>query len=585
LKFPFILIIVLYFSSHAVAIEKTHSPILSLNIHKSKLSEKQIDSLYLTAKIWGFFKYYHQDVRDGRFDMDKKLIAALPDILNNPNSDTVNALINHWFLTFSKENTPKHEFLTHDRELINSAICDTAPSHSQYEINHETSLCWIASSNQLNMKSKSQLFSIFLSQRTRSNFYNQISPIRLEVAAFGNEKAYTNGKLNREYKLLSLFRMWNIIEYWFPYKHLIDEDWNSILKSSIVSFYMADNEMAYREVIETFLLKLNDGHARIYEDPKGLVNKRFANYTVPVELNHIDNAVIVAKILISDSNLLLGDVVIEVDGVEIEKLISKNLKFVSASNIERQIYVATQLALRGSSKSVKIKVLRNNKFISVDLERISYLELKKVIDSKKIDPPWFILEDTNIGYIDIGKLKVSQIDQAMLELKDTIGIVFDVREYPLEFSILKLLEHLLPTGKIFAIFTIPEITKPGLFYPQTVSNSFSKSELYNGCISILVGITTGSLGEYTAMALNVAPKSKIVGSKTAGTDGDVIKFVLPGGIIAGFSGAGVYTSHGAETQRVGLKIDIKVQKNHLDILQGNTPKLSKAIKYIINCNS
>jgi hypothetical protein len=31
------------------------------------------------------------------------------------------------------------------------------------------------------------------------------------------------------FQLLALYRFWNIIEYWFPYRDLLDEDWDRVL--------------------------------------------------------------------------------------------------------------------------------------------------------------------------------------------------------------------------------------------------------------------------------------------------------------------------------------------------------------------
>ena len=50
---------------------------------------------------------------------------------------------------------------------------------------------------------------------------------------FDHEPAYAALELpDAGYQLLALYRFWNIIEYWFPYRDLIDEDWDGVLTSS-----------------------------------------------------------------------------------------------------------------------------------------------------------------------------------------------------------------------------------------------------------------------------------------------------------------------------------------------------------------
>src|SRR5207248_8468492 len=41
---------------------------------------------------------------------------------------------------------------------------------------------------------------------------------------------------SREYRLLGLFRVWNVMHYFFPYKHHMDRSWDSVLTECIPRF-------------------------------------------------------------------------------------------------------------------------------------------------------------------------------------------------------------------------------------------------------------------------------------------------------------------------------------------------------------
>ncbi|MBK8829187.1 MAG: hypothetical protein IPO26_21655 [Saprospiraceae bacterium] len=41
------------------------------------------------------------------------------------------------------------------------------------------------------------------------------------------------------FRLLTLYRYWNIIQYYFPYKNLIEEDWKNVLEEFIPKFIAA----------------------------------------------------------------------------------------------------------------------------------------------------------------------------------------------------------------------------------------------------------------------------------------------------------------------------------------------------------
>ncbi len=89
-----------------------------------------------------------------------------------------------------------------------------------------------------------------------------------------------------------------------------------------------------------------------------------------------------------------------------------------------------------------------------------------------------------------------------------------------------------------------------------------------------------SLEEYTAMAVRVAPNVTVIGSTTAGADGNVSFFYLPGGITTAISGIGIYYPDKTETQRVGIVPDIAIKPTIEGIKNSKDELLEKAIKMI-----
>ena len=81
----------------------------------------------------------------------------------------------------------------------------------------------------------------------------------------------------------------------------------------------------------------------------------------------------------------------------------------------------------------------------------------------------------------------------------------------------------------------------------------------------------------TLTALN----SKVFGSQTAGADGNVSEFVLPGNISSKISGIGVYYPDGAETQRIGIIPDYEIKPTIKGLRKGKDEVLEASIKYIL----
>jgi C-terminal processing protease CtpA/Prc len=82
---------------------------------------------------------------------------------------------------------------------------------------------------------------------------------------------------------------------------------------------------------------------------------------------------------------------------------------------------------------------------------------------------------------------------------------------------------------------------------------------FGGTVVIVVDESSQSQAEYTAMAFRVAPNALVVGSTTAGADGNISPIPLPGGLRSLISGIGVFYPDRRPTQRVGIVPDLVVR--------------------------
>ncbi len=83
------------------------------------------------------------------------------------------------------------------------------------------------------------------------------------------------------------------------------------------------------------------------------------------------------------------------------------------------------------------------------------------------------------------------------------------------------------------------------------------------------------------MAFQSSPNVKVIGSQTAGADGNVTAIVLPGGIFTMISSIGIFYPDNSPTQGIGVKIDDIVKPTLRGIIDRKDELLQKAI-YILN---
>ena len=132
----------------------------------------------------------------------------------------------------------------------------------------------------------------------------------------------------------------------------------------------------------------------------------------------------------------------------------------------------------------------------------------------------------------------------------------------------------------FVKFSIGNINNPGEFTFTPALEIPKTDETYRGKLVVIVNELSQSQAEYTAMAFRAGANTTIIGSTTAGADGNVSTIMLPGGLLTMISGIGIYYPDGTKTQRIGIVPDIKVEPTINGIKQGRDEVLEKAIEVI-----
>jgi C-terminal processing protease CtpA/Prc len=131
-------------------------------------------------------------------------------------------------------------------------------------------------------------------------------------------------------------------------------------------------------------------------------------------------------------------------------------------------------------------------------------------------------------------------------------------------------------------FTRLELSSPGTFrwdeHPPVLTPAAPR---YSGKVVILVDEVSQSQAEYTAMAFRAAPGAVVVGSTTAGADGNISAIPLPGGLATNISGIGVFYPDKKPTQRVGIIPDIEAKPTIAGIRAGRDEVLEVGVRQIL----
>jgi C-terminal processing protease CtpA/Prc len=417
------------------------------------------------------------------------------------------------------------------------------------------------------------------------------SPAAATTPVWRPDKKYDDMHFpDADYRLLALFRYWNVIHFFYPYKHLLDDDWDKILSRFIPIFESAANAREYELAVAELGTHVPDGHTGM-TGPE--LTKFFGEAPVPIRLRLVEKLPVISHLLdetiSKEAGIQVGDVLVTVDGEPVEERMKRLGKYIASSTPQWHELVILRRLLNGPEGSAVKIGLRDgsNKLKVVTLTRSrKYLQPIPVKPGNKV---FRVLPD-NIGYVDLERLTIQQVDAMFEEFKDTTSIIFDLRNYP--------------QGTAWAIAPRLNVkgARNGALYHSQLLDGFLQVDddhlqdngrvsfhqplpktdkwIYKGKTVTLIDERSISQSEHSGLYFEAACGTTFIGSHTAGANGDVTNFTLPGGLTVRFSGHDVCHADGRQLQRIGLVPHIEVKPTIAGIRENKDEVLERAIKFL-----
>ncbi len=520
------------------------------------------ERLFYTCKVWGFVKYFHSETANCSINLDSILIQKLPSI----QAATSNAVFNQILL----------DLINSPGETALPAIpLPVIPDSLMYNLN----LGWIQNTV-FSQQVKNALDTIRVRFRPRPHclvgeaFVNGNPTFDTDILYNNTAGIYPD----EAFRVLALFRYWNILNYFYPYKNIIDQDWDVTLSEVLPLFVDAQTAVDYNKAIMIIAKRINDSHAFTMG---GVTNSIIGSYYPRFSIGFFENETVITKVDPSVAGIKAGDIIRYIDGIEISTLRDSIGTYTHGSN---NLAVSSNVhddILLGPYGIFDITVENETGIHQYTLQRNwSYTGYNNFLQNT--GPVWYdttLNQTCNFGYVDMGRLTTAQVGDMMSDLWNTNAIIFDIRNYP-QGTLWDLVNYLFVQPIQIASFTIPDHYYPGvLFWLDEFIGSYN-TEVYQGKLIILFDIRTLSQAEYTCMGLEQHPGSIKIGSQTMAADGNVSLIYLPGSITSYFTGLGTFYPDYTPTQRVGIIPDIEIWPTIEGIRQGK----DEVLEYALNCD-
>ncbi len=392
-----------------------------------------------------------------------------------------------------------------------------------------------------------------------------------------------------EYRILAAYKIWSTISNFFAYTDLMDEDWESAFAEFLPKFINAKTAREYHLAVAEAMTHVDDSQVHITSSD---LDDYFGIAPAGLRVRLLDKKPVITEVLDADARaagLKAGDIVLRVDDEEMVARIKREAEYIPFSTRQALADDVMQRVLKGpdgsdlrltvqtGSGATKEFTLRRSSSYTEPLMQQRSGDVVKVLNS-------------NIGYIDMERLAVDQVDAAFERLRNARAIVFDARgRFQLDPAIIA--SHL--TGKedaAGAIVTGRLALAPDLPQARTLTNSASffrvervppgKQPVYSGKTVMLIDERTRGDAEIAGLFMEAANSTTFIGTLSAGAAGQVDKMSIPGGITITYSRTDVRHGNSGKLQRVGIQPAVEAPTTLGGVRAGRDEVLDKAIAYL-----
>ena len=361
---------------------------------------------------------------------------------------------------------------------------------------------------------------------------------------------------------------WNIFKHFYPYFDVAGTDWNSVLPVALREAATAKDGEEFLTTLRKMVAELKDGHGRV------MFNGMKPLGRAPLTASWIENKYIVTAS--ADERVKPGDEIVAIDGKPSGMVLNDLEKLISGATPQWKRERSTAEALqspRGATLNLTVRPYPGNVTKEVKLTCDSQAIL--AVDSR---PKKAIVElQKGIWYVDLTRAQDKEFEGALPDLVSAKGIVFDMRGYPKVnptwFS------YVTRSPLRSAQWLVPIVDRPGeMTFEHGGDWTLPPKQPYLGATKVF--LTNGGAISYAESTMGIVEYYKlgeIVGSATAGTNGNVNPITLPGGYNIAWTGMKVLKQDGSRHHGVGIQPTIPVSRTQAGVAAGEDEVLERGI--------
>jgi C-terminal processing protease CtpA/Prc len=376
---------------------------------------------------------------------------------------------------------------------------------------------------------------------------------------------------DRGTRLGNVVLVWSVLQHFYPYFDVVAVDWDSELARALTAAATAADGAAYLRVLRALMASLHDGHA-VVSHPEMV-----PTHTLPLAWEVIEGELVVTSVNPDSPVARPGTVVEEIEGRAALEVLADEETLVSGSSQWKRA-VALRSIRTGPPADVELGLTDAAGDRHVAVPRVPVAN--RATGFADALPERVAELGDGVWYIDVSRATAEEVEQALPQLRAATGVVVDFREYPQRGS--ERLLRLLTDKPIRSA----QWRRPVTAWPDRHHVIFDRSAWFlqperpgiEAPVAAIIGAGTISYGETCIGIVEAFGLATTVGAPTAGANGNVNAFPIPGGFRVGWTGMRVLKHDGSPHHTIGVLPDVPATRTLAGVRESHDEPLERAVE-------
>jgi hypothetical protein len=392
---------------------------------------------------------------------------------------------------------------------------------------------------------------------------------------------------NRSVRLAAVNIAWNVPQHFYPYFDVSHSDWAQALRTALASAATDSGAVQFLSTLRRMIAELHDGHGRVTMKGTNVV----AN---PVGWDWVEDRIVLTDVSHSpDAGIARGDAVISINGRPANDALAAAEAEISSATPQWLLARALGTGLHYKDPLGAIGEGPESEPLVLEVEPFGYPGTTRKVSLKRGSfrpameprPPEPISEIApGIVYIDLTRGTDDGFKAVLAKMKQARGLIFDLRGYPSAEMGLDFLRYLTREPMKSAPMLRPIVKYPDhrrMEFDRPGEWTLTPAEPYLGAKRVFLTNARAISYSETIMAIVEHYRlGEIVGGATAGTNGNINPFAVPGGCSITWTGLRVLKHDGSPHHGVGILPTVAVSRTRAGVANGKDEVLERGVELV-----